>query len=284
MAAPSRPTKPLNFGALGDAMGQDGMDTQILMSGYGGGADVACQGLSGPFLAKRRHSGFLLPHRFSHGSSIVSRPRGDRQWFSHWSANPEDTFAEAFQLAEKALALDDTDSMVHAHLCMLHVYRRECGEAGYRIEEALRLNPNDTKVLGIYGEYLIVVGESTKAIELLDTLTRLNPIQPAWITRLKAIAYMTAGRYDDAISLLKSLESPINLVRAWLASSLANAGRLKEAKEMLDEYLRVAEREMVVFPGRSLAAWKAAWHGIPYKNQEDSERFFEGLRKAGLTE
>ena len=206
------------------------------------------------------------------------------QWFLHWSENPEETHAEAFQLARKALALDDTDGMVHAHLSMLHIYRREFDEAGHRIEQALRLNPNDTKVLGLYGEHLIAVGESTKAIELFDSLTRLNPLQPAWITRLKAIAYMTAGRYEDAISLLKSLASPTNLSRGWLTASLANVGRLDEAQEMLEEFLSVAEREMVVSPGRSLAAWKSAWRGIPYKNPEDDERFFEGLRKAGLQE
>jgi tetratricopeptide (TPR) repeat protein len=167
---------------------------------------------------------------------------------------------------------------------MLHIYRREFDEGGYRIEQALRLNPNDAKVLGIYGNYLIAIGDSTRAIEQFDTLRHLNPIEPAWITRLEAIAYMTASRYEDAISVLKSLESPTNLARGWLTASLANSGRLKEAREMLEEFLSVAEREMVVSPGRSLTAWKTAWRGIPYKNSEDDERFFEGLRKAGLTD
>ncbi len=95
---------------------------------------------------------------------------------------------------------------------------------------------------------------------------------------------MTAGRYEDAISVLKSLESPINVTRGWLAASFANAGHLKEAPAMLREFLRVAEREMVVFPGRNLAAWKTGWRWIEYKNPEDAERFFEGLQKAGLSE
>ena len=204
------------------------------------------------------------------------------QWFVHWSENPEDSFAEAFRLAEKALALDETDGLVHAHLCLLHIYRREFDEGSHRIESALRLNPNDTKVLGIYGNYLIAIGESRKAIELFDTLRQINPIEPAWITRLKAIAYLTDGRYEDAISLLKSLEAPTNLARGWLIASLANSGRLEEARKVLDNFLSVAEKEMVVFPGRSLSRWKKAWRGIPYKNPEDSRQFFEGLRKAGL--
>ena len=206
------------------------------------------------------------------------------QWFVHWAGNPEEASAEAFQLAQKAVALDESDGLLHAHLSMLHIYRHEFSEAGSRIEQALRLNPNDTKVLGLYGEYLIAVGEPVKAIELFDTLSRLNPMQPEWITRLKAVAYMTAGQDDVAISLLKSLRSPTSLARGWLTACLANAGHLEEAREMLQEFLRFAEQEMAAFPGRSLAAWRVAWHGVPCQIEEHAERFFEGLRKAGLHE
>jgi adenylate cyclase len=206
------------------------------------------------------------------------------QWFVHWAENPKEACAEAFQLAQKALALDESDGLLHAHLSMLHIYRHEFSEAGSRIEQALRLNPNDTKVLGLYGEYLIAVGEPVKAIELFDTLSSLNPLQPEWITRLKAVAFMTAGQEEVAISLLKSLRSPTSLARGWLTACLANAGHLEEAHEMLQEFLRLAEQEMASFPGRSLAAWSVAWHGVPCQNEEHAERFFEGLRKAGMHE
>lgn len=134
----------------------------------------------------------------------------------------------------------------------------------------------------MYGFYLVVVGEPDKAIEQFDALARLDPMEPGWITRMRGVAYMTAGRYEEAIRPLKSLESPVNTTRAWLASSLANAGRVREAQEMLEEFLRVAEREMADFPGRSLAAWKTNCRWVLYKNQDDFDRFFEGLRKAGL--
>ena len=205
------------------------------------------------------------------------------RWFVHWSDSPDETLDEAYSLAKKAVALDETDGMVHAHLCMLHIYRREFEEGGLRIEQALRLNPNDAKVLGIHGNYLIAIGESARAIEQLDALRELNPIEPTWITRLRAIACMSAGHYEDAISLLKSRESPGNLARGWLIACLAHAGRVEEAREMLEEFLRVSELEMVDFPGRSLAAWRKAWRGMPYKNREDAERFFDGLREAGLS-
>jgi adenylate cyclase len=204
------------------------------------------------------------------------------EWTVHWSEDPDNAIVEAFELAEKALALDDTDSMVHAHLCMLHVCRREFDEAGHRIDQALRLNPNDAKALGINGFYLIAVGKPDQAVQQFDALGRLNPVEPGWITRLRGLAYLNAGRYEDAISLLKSLETPINVTRAYLAASLAHTGHAEEARKMLEEFLRVAERNMIRFPGRRVDAWKRAWRLTQYKNQEDSDRFFEGLRKAGL--
>ena len=204
------------------------------------------------------------------------------QWFVNWSEDPDRALSESFDLARKALAHDDTDGLVHAHLSMLHLYRREFGKAGHRIEQALRLNPNDAKVQGIYGEHLIAVGEAKKAIDLFETLTQLNPREPAWITRLRAVAHMTMGDYETAISVLESLASPSNLARAWLASSLAHAGRIEDAEKMLDKFLSVAEQEMASFPGRSVADWKSAWRGIPHKNDAESEHFFDGLRKAGL--
>ncbi len=203
-------------------------------------------------------------------------------WKVCWTSDLDSTFTEAFEVAQQAVALDDTDSLVHAHLCMLHIYRREFEQAGHQIETAIRLNANDANALGIYGFYLCAVGEPERAIELFVRLDRFNPVEPGWITRVKGIAYLTAGRYEDAILVFNSLESPPNIARGWLAASLALAGRLDEARTTLDQFLQVAEQEMLVFPGRNFDKWRTAWRGIQYQNETDSERFFEGLRKAGL--
>jgi hypothetical protein len=82
---------------------------------------------------------------------------------------------------------------------------------------------------------------------------------------------------------LRSIKSPINEVRGWLAASYAQAGRLDEARAMLEEFLHIAEQEMAVFPGRKLSAWEAYWHGATeYKNEAHFEHLYDGLRRAGL--
>jgi hypothetical protein len=54
---------------------------------------------------------------------------------------------------------------------------------------------------------------------------------------------------------------------------------------MLEEFLRVAERDMAVFPGPRLKDWEAYWHGaMDFREQEDFDHLFAALRKAGMQE
>ncbi len=99
------------------------------------------------------------------------------------------------------------------------------------------------------------------------------------------MAYFTARRYDEAIATLKGVQDPILEIYGWLAASYGHAGRMKEANTHLEEFLRRAEQDMAVFPGRRLRDWESYWHGVmEYQNQEDFDHLFEGLRKAGLSE
>ena len=199
-----------------------------------------------------------------------------------WAHQPDKVFAEAFDAAREALARDDTDSMVQAHLGMLHMYRREFDEAGLRFAEALRLNPNDSRALGLYGLFLAAIGRAEEAIEQFEQAERLNPLRPGWLNRLKGIACFSAGRYAQAIGAFKASGAAINQERGWLAASCAQAGRLDEARAHLQSFLRVAEQEMAVLPGRTLGAWRSCWRPIEYQHAPDFDRLFDGLRKAGL--
>jgi TolB-like protein/DNA-binding SARP family transcriptional activator/Flp pilus assembly protein TadD len=205
-------------------------------------------------------------------------------WMERWADDLDRVFAEAFHAAREALARDDTDSMVQAHLGMLHMYRRQFDQGGFRFAAALRLNPNDSRALGLYGLFLAAIGRAEQAIEQFEQAERLNPLRPGWLNRLKGIAYFSAGRYPDAISAFKANEVAINQERGWLAASCAQAGRLDEARAHLRDFLSVAEREMAVLPGRTVGAWRACWRPIEYQRDRDFDRLFDGLRKAGLPE
>jgi adenylate cyclase len=205
-------------------------------------------------------------------------------WMERWADDLDKVFAEAFDAAREALARDDTDSMAHAHLGMLHMYRREFDEGGLRFAEALRLNPNDSRALGLYGLFLAAIGRAEQGIDQFEQAERLNPLRPGWLNRLKGIAYFSAGRYADAIAAFRANEAPINQERGWLAASYAQAGRLDEARAYLQSFLCVAEKEMALLPGPSVGAWRSCWRPIEYRHDHDFDPLFDGLRKAGLPE
>ncbi len=206
-------------------------------------------------------------------------------WMCHWAEAPDDSFECAFASAKKALSADDSDSLTHAILGELYLFRREYEQAQIHLDRALALNPNDADAIGIMGFLLTCLGRPQEGIQHFRTAKRLNPYQPDWCMFCWrfGIAQYTAGDYETAVTCMKEIVSPINDVCAWLAASYAQAGRLDEARSAMEEFLRSAEAKAATFPGPSLADWKAHWANFfPFKSDKDFEHLLGGLRKAGL--
>ncbi|MCI0429830.1 MAG: adenylate/guanylate cyclase domain-containing protein [Rhodospirillales bacterium] len=204
---------------------------------------------------------------------------------AHWTAERERVFEEAFHHARRAVALDEFDNYARWYLGFMHLFRREYEDARIHIEKALESNPNDTEARINYGLYLTAIGQADAGIAQIDLAKRHNPFDLYWIPWLSVIAFFTARRYREAIAVLSQISEPINEIRGWLAASYAHAGQLAEAKASLDEFLRVAKRDMVVYPGDRLKDWEGYWHAaMEYRDQRDFDHLFDGLRKAGLPE
>jgi tetratricopeptide (TPR) repeat protein len=202
-----------------------------------------------------------------------------------WTADREHALAKAYELAQRAVVLDETDSFGHINLGLVHLFRREYDEARSEFERAIDLNANDPHPRRGYGFFLAATGKAEAAIEQINLAKRLNPFDTRWVPWIMGAVCFTARRYDDAVAALRQVRDPINEARGWLAASYAHAGRLQEARATLEEFLRVAEVDMAVFPGRRLKNWEAYWHGaLEYQDQKDFDHLFDALRKAGLSE
>jgi tetratricopeptide (TPR) repeat protein len=150
---------------------------------------------------------------------------------------------------------------------------------------AVERNPNHFDARLWYGLFLSAVGQGDAAVEQLNIAKRHNPFDTYWIPWISGIAFFTARRCKEAIAALRQIPEPINEIRGWLAASHAHQGRLDEAKRNLDEFLRVAKQDMAVYPGGRLKDWREYWQAaIQYRDQQDFDYLFEGLRKAGLPE
>jgi TolB-like protein/DNA-binding SARP family transcriptional activator len=200
-----------------------------------------------------------------------------------WTLDRESALAKSYELAHRAVELDETDSFTHTMLGIVQIFRREYEEAESEIVKAIDLNPSDAVARRYYALFLAATGRAEAGIEQIELGRRLNPFDTRWVPWDKGIVCFTARRYDEAIAALRQARDPINEVRGWLAASYAQAGRLEEARTTLEEFLRIAESDMAAFPGRRLKDWEAYWHGaFEYRDREDLDHLFDGLRKAGL--
>jgi len=200
-----------------------------------------------------------------------------------WTADRTVTLAKAYELAKRAVDLDETDSLAHCILGLIHLARREFDEARLEIERAVELNPNDPEARRYLGFFLAAAGNPDAGIKEMDVAKQLNPFDTRWVPWIRGIGCFTARRYEEAITAFKQARDTNNELRGWLAASYAQAGRAQEAEAMLKEFLRVAESDMAVFPGRTLRDWESYWHGaFEYRDQKDFDHLFDALRKAGM--
>jgi len=195
-------------------------------------------------------------------------------WSFEWSQDPT-SLEQAFELAQKALSLDDSLSDAHSLLGKVYLWRKVYDKAISELEKTVALDPNDADGLAGLGEILYFAGRPEEAIGLIKKAIRLNPIPPVWYFHGLGHAYYLAGRYDEAIAALKrTLKRNPNFwpAHVYLAASYIELGRDEEARAEAAKILRIK-------PRFSLEGKKQK---LPYKDQSVMERLGESLRKAGL--
>lgn len=205
------------------------------------------------------------------------------EWEFWWVRDRPGTLRAAYDLATKAVHLDERSSHCRWVLAIVQMARGEFEQARMNIDKAIDLNPNDARARVIYGWYLTAVGQPERAIEEIEQARRYDPLEEDWMPWLRGIACYTAQRYQDAVAAFSAVNDPFNEIRGWLAASLAQVGRIEEAQGTLQKFLEVARNEMVGYPGDRMQNWIEFWHGATqYRNASDFDRVREGLIKAGM--
>jgi tetratricopeptide (TPR) repeat protein len=99
----------------------------------------------------------------------------------YWLLNtksPQETLEKAIELAQKALAMDDSIAGAHGLLCSLYLWKREYDKAIAEGERGVALNPGGTSELLNYAASLSYAGRPEEAIQLFQKAIRLNPFNP----------------------------------------------------------------------------------------------------------
>jgi adenylate cyclase len=189
--------------------------------------------------------------------------------------SPRETIEKSMELAQKALAMDDSIAEAHALLCALYIAKREYDKAIAEGERAVALNPGGTTVLLNYARSLTVAGRPEEGIPLYQKAIRLNPFGPPHLYREFGHALRHAGRFEEAVSAYKKAIqlAPDNIYpHIFLAATYIQMRREKKARAEAAEVLRIDPKFSVDYLAKVLS----------YKDQSVNDSIIAALRKAGL--
>jgi adenylate cyclase len=187
---------------------------------------------------------------------------------------PNQSLARAFELAQKAISLDDSNAAAHGTLGLIYMMKRQYDKAIAESERAISLDPNSAENIYRLGTVLNYAGRVEEAIPYLQNAIRLNPLPPALYFVQLAISYRDSGQYEKAIEASKkALQREPNTQFAYIhmAISYIRLGQEKEARAAAAEILRIN-------PKFSLERYAKM---LPFP-QPVADRVVEDLRKAGL--
>ncbi len=186
----------------------------------------------------------------------------------------EQSLARGFELAQKAISLDNSNAAAYSELGVAYAMKRQYDKAIAESERAVSLDPNSAENIMRLGMVLNWVGRAKEAIPYFQNAIRLNPLPPAIYFIQLAVSYRDSGQYEKAIEACKkALHREPNNQFAYIHMTVSyiRLGQEKEARAAAAEILRVN-------PKFSLERYAKM---LPFP-QPVADRVVEDLRKAGL--
>lgn len=149
---------------------------------------------------------------------------------------------EGFQLGrESALAAIDVDpdyAPAYDSLAFIaQYYEADVANAARYAQRALKLAPQDTKIIGSAGMLLQNMGRQQEGLKLIEYTVTTDPLSPSWHYTLGR-AYLAAGQHIDAVKSFEttlSLSPDFSLGHYNLAVALMLASRPTEAIAVLHD-------------------------------------------------
>jgi len=194
-----------------------------------------------------------------------------------WSESREASRLRAVELAKKALALDDSDPMIHALWGAIYLRQRRYDQAIAEGEKSVALGPNQALPHFLLAMYLARTGRPEEAPPLVKKAMRLDPYYPSTYLGLLGHVYLQMEEYEEAVEAFNMLvvREPHHIAgHQGLAIAYIRLGRKEQARSEVAEVLRL-------FPEYSLEMYRKQAHLMDI-DPDVVESAIEALREAGL--
>ena len=131
----------------------------------------------------------------------------------------DDKVGELLGLLDKALEVDKNDFECHRMLSEVYLSMHDFEKSKESGQKATSINPNDPRVISVYGEALLRLRELNSGIEYLEKAYELDPIPQGQTTSDRRLAALFLGYYlKEDFEKCQAINSKILKidVRTWL--------------------------------------------------------------------
>jgi TolB-like protein/DNA-binding winged helix-turn-helix (wHTH) protein/Tfp pilus assembly protein PilF len=211
----------------------------------------------------------------AYGAMAVTITRGYRYQWSDLS--PVEARERALELANKAVALNQTTPEIYWSLGYVHLHRREFDAAENAVKKSVVLSPNYADGYALLANIANWRGKASDAVNYINKATELNPYYTFQYPSTLGLAYYNLGRYGEAITSLREAlehnESALN-PRLFLAAVYTRLDRMEDAAWEI-EHVNVSRPDVTLSNLDNI---------LPFEHKRLLLPLLEDLRKAGLPE
>jgi adenylate cyclase len=239
-------------------------------------------------LQYRFNTSDYLEARAAAEKAVALDPNYAQAWatlgFTHWwdgrlgfTGDSEAKFAKAEELAKQALSLDDTLALGIGLSVIVADAVGRYDEAITIAERGCKHHPGNADIRAFLAFAVLHAGLYVEAAEHYRAAMSLNPFAPNWYHNGLCRALMLQGELDQALEISDSIimtdpnHLQSHLYRAYI---LQRRGCASEVNKEIRKILRLAPKLGIRHLPRLFL----------HKGDDDTERFLDVMRKAGLPE
>jgi len=177
--------------------------------------------------------------------------------------------------AETALKLDPVDPVVQAILAETYLLVGKHESSKYYMDKAITLNPNDYRIMTAAGMVKAYLGDCDGALRWIEKAAVCDPYSSDSVREMFFDARYLGHQYELALEQLVGWHNPPSHMYLSQAAALAQLDRIEEAEEAVQKFEKSRPKECNVV---GIIQGYARMCAMP----DDSERWLEGFRKAGI--